>query len=70
MAEQIKTIPNQLLKHERKRRGWTQADVAGHTGTDGYTMNRWKRGRTSPSPYFRRKLYKGLARHMLKPQDS
>ncbi|HEU5384258.1 MAG TPA: FxSxx-COOH system tetratricopeptide repeat protein [Ktedonobacteraceae bacterium] len=37
-------------------RGWTQGDVGGQVGTDGYTVNRWERGRAFPSPYFRRKL--------------
>ena len=37
-------------------RGWTQTDVAGFIGTDGYTVNRWERGRARPRPYFRQKL--------------
>lgn len=49
-------IPNEKLKQERLLRGWTQADLAGFLGTDGYTVNRWERGRAHPSPYFRQKL--------------
>lgn len=49
-------IPNDQLKQERLLRGWTQADLAGFLGTDGYTVNRWERGRAYPSPYFRQKL--------------
>ncbi len=48
--------PNERLKQERVLHGWTQADVAGFLGTDGYTVNRWERGRAQPSLYFRRKL--------------
>src|SRR5581483_11630855 len=51
-----KAQPNTLLKRERTLRGWTQADVAGAIGTDGYTVNRWECGRAKPSPYFRQKL--------------
>lgn len=48
--------PNERLQRERMLRGWTQADVAGFIGTDGYTVNRWERGRTHPRPYFCQKL--------------
>ncbi|HEX7735714.1 MAG TPA: FxSxx-COOH system tetratricopeptide repeat protein [Ktedonobacteraceae bacterium] len=49
-------LPNERLKQERLLRGWTQADVAGFLGTDGYTVNRWERGRAYPSFYFRHRL--------------
>jgi tetratricopeptide (TPR) repeat protein/transcriptional regulator with XRE-family HTH domain len=49
-------VPNERLKQARLLRGWTQADVAGFLDTDGYTVNRWERGRAYPSLYFRRKL--------------
>lgn len=48
--------PNEHLKRERLLRNWTQADVAGFLGTDGYTVNRWERGRARPGAYFGRKL--------------
>src|SRR5262245_54952099 len=48
--------PNELLRQERLLRGWSQQDVAGRLGTDGYTVNRWERGRATPSPYFRQRL--------------
>ena len=48
--------PNEHLQRERLLRGWTQADVAGFIGTDGYTVSRWERGRACPRPYFRQKL--------------
>jgi len=50
------SIPNERLKQERLLRGWTQADLAGFLGTDGYTVNRWERGRAYPGLHFRRKL--------------
>lgn len=50
------SFPNERLKRERLLRGWTQADVAGFLDTDGYTVNRWERGRAYPSAPFRRKL--------------
>lgn len=49
-------LPNERLKQERLLRGWTQADVAGFIGTDGYTVNRWERGRARPRSYFCQKL--------------
>lgn len=49
-------LPNERLKQERLSRGWTQADVAGFIGTDGYTVNRWERGKARPRPYFCQKL--------------
>jgi uncharacterized membrane protein/DNA-binding XRE family transcriptional regulator len=48
--------PNQLLKGERERRGWTQARVAELVGTDIGSVSRWERGVASPSPHFREKL--------------
>src|SRR5215472_6225566 len=48
--------PNELLRQERLLRGWTQQDLAGRIATDGYTVNRWERGRALPSPYFRQRL--------------
>ncbi|MDQ2903752.1 MAG: FxSxx-COOH system tetratricopeptide repeat protein [Chloroflexota bacterium] len=56
MGTTNKVKPNALLRRERLLRGWTQADVAGQIGTDGYTVNRWECGRAKPGPYFRQKL--------------
>lgn len=56
MVRKTQGVLNERLKQERLLRGWSQADVAGHIGTDGYTVNRWERGRAMPSPYFRQKL--------------
>lgn len=48
--------PNIRLKQERLLRGWSQVYVADSIDTDGYTVNRWERGRARPSPHFRQKL--------------
>ncbi|HET9919657.1 MAG TPA: tetratricopeptide repeat protein [Ktedonobacteraceae bacterium] len=56
MARNGQGKPNDILKRERLLRGWTQGELAGRIGTDGYTVNRWERGRALPGPYFRRQL--------------
>jgi transcriptional regulator with XRE-family HTH domain len=56
MKRKDNTLPNEQLQRERMLHGWTQRDVAGCIGADGYTVNRWERGRAIPSPYFRQKL--------------
>lgn len=48
--------PNERLKQARLLRNWTQAYVADSIGTDAYTVTRWERGRSRPSPHFREKL--------------
>lgn len=48
--------PNERLRNERERRGWSQARLAETVGTDTGTVSRWERGATSPSPYFRERL--------------
>ena len=47
---------NELLKWEREQRGWSQARLAEHIGTDAATVSRWERGYASPSPFFREQL--------------
>lgn len=54
--QRIDRQPNNLLRHERLLRGWSQQDVANQVGTDNYTVNRWECGRTKPSPHFRKRL--------------
>src|SRR5437016_5082164 len=51
-----KAIPNRLLRGQRKLRYWTQSQVAEQLGTTTVNVNRWERGLTSPSLYFRQKL--------------
>ena len=55
MAE-TKPIPNQKLRYERERRGWSQQDVADQVGTTPLNVGRWERGVNVPGPYFRQKL--------------
>lgn len=45
----------QLLR-ERKRRGWSQDDLANKVSTDVKTIGRWEGGGSLPRPYFRQKL--------------
>ena len=55
MAE-TKPMPNQKLRYERERRGWSQQDVADQVGTTPLNVGRWERGVNVPGPYFRQKL--------------
>lgn len=57
-------IPNELLKHEREKRDWTQGNVAEELGLlldktiDNRTVRRWELGEAIPAPNFRRELAK------------
>lgn len=44
------------LTEERKRRGWSQREVADLLGTTQHNVSRWEAGQTTPGPYFRAKL--------------
>lgn len=48
--------PNNVLKHERELRGWSQARVAEEVGTSALNVGRWERGSSLPYPHFREKL--------------
>ncbi len=48
--------PNQRLKQERERRGWSQAKLAEEVGIDSTTISRWERGLSLPYPYYRQRL--------------
>ena len=50
------TNPNKQLKYERKRRGWSQNELAERIGTDPKVVSRWERGVASPSAHFQGKL--------------
>jgi predicted ATPase/class 3 adenylate cyclase/DNA-binding XRE family transcriptional regulator len=56
MTESSASAFSELLRQERKRRGWSQADVAEKVGTDFNTVSRWERGLNVPSPYFIQRL--------------
>ncbi len=58
--QEKKVIPNERLRDEREKRGWTRAYLA-----DPKTIGRWERGVASPNAYFRRRL---CAVFQLEPQ--
>ncbi len=49
-------VPNVLLRDARKRRRWTQKDVAERIGVAPISIGRWERGEAVPGPYACRKL--------------
>src|SRR5579884_1471535 len=56
MKETKKPLPNQHVRYERERRGWSQQEVADKVGTTPLNVSRWERGETIPGPHFRAKL--------------
>ncbi len=56
MKKSAKTTPNLQLKRTRELQGWSQEHVGQAVGTDAFTVSRWERGATMPSPHFRQKL--------------
>lgn len=56
MKNHNKSDPRQLLRLERLQRQWSQQELADRLGTTVVSINRWERGATSPTPYFRLKL--------------
>src|ERR1700694_6020584 len=57
MAETYNGKPNELLQHERERRGWSREDLAERTGAPDYRMvARWEREGVIPSPRYRQAL--------------
>src|SRR5258707_12604761 len=53
----IKMLPNEQLRRERQRRGWSREYVAEQIGiADPKTIGRWERGVAFPSPYSLQKL--------------
>jgi len=50
-------IPNELFAYERKKRHWTQGDVADKiSAPDERLIRRWERGEVAPTPHYRGKL--------------
>lgn len=45
-----------LLREARLELGWTQQDLARHLDVTTVTINRWERGTTTPSAYYRTRL--------------
>ncbi|HVB20801.1 MAG TPA: tetratricopeptide repeat protein [Ktedonobacteraceae bacterium] len=56
MKKPTKSAPNVQLKRAREHNGWSQEHVGQGVGTDAFTVSRWERGITMPSPHFRQKL--------------
>ena len=53
MEQEKKVIPNERLRDEREKRGWTRAYLAEALNlADPKTIGRWKRGVASPMPTF------------------
>jgi transcriptional regulator with XRE-family HTH domain len=53
----VKMFPNEQLRQERQRRGWSRQYVAEQIGVaDPKTIGRWERGVAFPSTYFLQKL--------------
>ena len=44
------------LIEERKRRQWSQQEVANLLGTTRHNVSRWESGTTTPGTYFRARL--------------
>src|SRR5258708_12423939 len=54
----IKMLPNEQLRRERQRRGWSREYVAEQIGVaDPKTIGRWERGVAFPSSFLREKLW-------------
>ncbi|MHB8598589.1 MAG: WD40 domain-containing protein [Ktedonobacteraceae bacterium] len=47
---------HEQLLHERKRRSWSQDDLAEKVGSDTKTIGRWESGVSLPRPYSRQRL--------------
>ena len=46
------------MRRERRRRGWTQEEVARQIGCGSKTVGRWERGKAAPGLYYGQKLIK------------
>src|SRR5262249_42481707 len=54
--QSVKQTARIQLSEERKRRQWSQQEVADVIGTTQRTVSRWELGLMTPGPYFRTKL--------------
>ncbi|HLG60506.1 MAG TPA: FxSxx-COOH system tetratricopeptide repeat protein [Ktedonosporobacter sp.] len=52
----MKRVARTRLVEARKRRQWSQQELANHLGTTQHNVSRWEAGLTTPGPYFRAKL--------------
>ena len=57
MRQAIGMLPNEQLRHERQRRGWSREYVAEQIGVaDPKTIGRWERGAAFPSSHYLQRL--------------
>ena len=49
MTNKEEFVPNELLRHARSLKGWSQAELAEQVGTSFEIVSRWERGITIPS---------------------
>ncbi len=56
MKDASRLPPSEIIKAQRKRRCWTQEQLAEALGTSAKNVGRWERGETSPSPYYCQRL--------------
>ncbi len=49
-------IPNDLLRHEREKRGWSQSRLAELIGADTGMISRWECGDRKPAQFYQEKL--------------
>jgi transcriptional regulator with XRE-family HTH domain len=53
----VRAMPQERLRQERERRGWSRVYIADHIGlADPKTVGRWERGCAYPSAYFLERL--------------
>jgi transcriptional regulator with XRE-family HTH domain len=50
--------PNDRLRFQREKRGWSQRKLADELSTSEDTISRWERGERKPSPYYQERLCK------------
>ena len=48
---------HEQLKQDRKRRGWSQEELASKVGSDPKSVRRWESGEVVPRPYYQQKLF-------------
>lgn len=52
----LSRIPNDLLRYEREKRGWSQSRLAELIGADTTMISRWECGERKPSSFYQEKL--------------
>lgn len=55
-SNKVPQKPNNLLKHEREKRGWSQSKLGELIGADPTMISRWERGNRNPERIYQEKL--------------